>query len=244
MNILTLSPIIIIVLAIIFFLLTKKILKAIGFMILLFLLFSFIGSILVYQDVQDFKENFNNEEKLFLLKNKNYVAGIVSSDPESNVVLLDNKDINQIRQMSKRQILGDNYKILIFSEPAFNEVNSITFNNKPLSEEEAFEIINSNNTLKDAAEIITGDSSAEEEEVLEQLSQQGIKDESELRAILFTSLINSATNENKMFLINEIKSKAIEVYPKTAMFVAIKFVPDSVFSAINKGQQLKEKVNI
>ncbi|MCK5107905.1 MAG: hypothetical protein KAQ83_04210, partial [Nanoarchaeota archaeon] len=136
MNILTLSPIIIIIIAIVFFLITKKIFKALGFLLLISLIVFFISSILIYRDVQEFQNNFPNEEKLFLLEqNGNYAAGFIMSDLKNSqdVVLLGNQNINEIRPLTKHQILGDNYKLLIFKESAFNEVDNINFANKPLS---------------------------------------------------------------------------------------------------------------
>ena len=158
-------------------------------------------------------------------------------------VFLNNENINEIRQMTKKQILGDNYKLLIFKESAFEEVKSIEFSDKTLSRQKTFELINSDNTLQDAAEILIGKSSATKEQVIEQLNlEYGIDDESKLRTMLFASLIGKATENEEMFIINKIKSADLEVYPQTVLFTAIKFMPDLLFTAFQKGKDLTEVI--
>lgn len=246
MNILALSPIILIIIAVIVFLITRKILKALGFILLILLMAFFLSSILVYKDMEDYKERFYTEEKLMLLKsNENYVAGFVITYPreKDSAVLMNNQNINHFRQIKEKEILGDSYKILTFEISAFEELKTVDFKDIRLTKKEIIDLINSEDTFKDASEIILNEKYEDEEKIKSELKNKyNINDESELRSLLFSSLVAESVEENSLFLINKIKSKDIKVYPRTAMFIAISFIPESLFDVLNKGNEIKDKV--
>ena len=76
MDIITLSTIFFIALAIMFYLPTKNIKKTIGYTILAYLMIQILFGFVLYLDAMQLKDKFITEEKTILLNHKNnYIAG-------------------------------------------------------------------------------------------------------------------------------------------------------------------------
>jgi len=240
MNILSFSPIILILLAIITFLLTKKIFQALGVILIILLLSSFVTGFLIYNDVQDFKEQFATEEKLFLLtqeeigKENEYFAGFTMESNELGILLDDDK-IKDYKLKTNKEILNNNYKLLLFSKDSFDNLKRFYINDIEFKKIEFLEVIESENSLKDAARLM--DLSKDEFKTM-----FDVKDDSETRSLFFGIMVSEAIEQDSQFLIRNIKEKTIKVYPETILFKLIKFIPESVFNNILKGMDITKKV--
>lgn len=235
MDIFTLSPIILILLVIIIIILTKKILQVIGFTLIIILLASFVTGFFLYRDIQDFKENFVIEEKLFLLgEEENYIAGFTMGSNEIGV-FLNNEMINNYESLTNKEILDENYKLLLFSEDSFENLKRVYINDQEFKKIEFFEVIESDNSLVDASRLM--DLDKEEFKFM-----FDVDDDSATRSLFFGIMVSEAIQQDSSFVIKNIKSKTINIYPETILFRLIKFIPDSIFNNVLKGIDIKEKV--
>ncbi len=245
MELLISSILIIIILGVIFFLLTKKILKAIGFTIILVLLFSFASGILIYKDVLDIQQNFETGQKLFLLNHNNtYITGLKIVDMEElNLdAILNQQEINNMVGKSNSEILGNNYKLFIFNSKTFQDIQSISFWEMEFTKQEIFSLLESptpiNNIITKIIEKENYPETMRQSLTQEFKSALEISDNSQMKGILFMLLLEEKTNQNEKMIFNELRDNNLTIYPETIIFKIIKVVPDPILKKIESYMEI------
>ena len=150
-------------------------------------------------------------------------------------ILLDDNKIKSYKLETNKEILNNNYKLLIFSKESFDNLKRFYINDIEFKKIEFLEVIESENSLNNAAKLM--DLNKEEFKNI-----FDVKDNSETRSLFFGIMVSEAIGQDSQFLIRNIKEKSIKVYPETILFKLIKFIPESVFNNILKGMDIKEKV--
>ncbi|MBD3355397.1 hypothetical protein GF361_05435 [Candidatus Woesearchaeota archaeon] len=235
--------ILIIVIGIVMFKITKSILKT------MFLVFSAVSLIIlifgffVISDTMDFNENFQTQPSLFLLGDSGELTAGFSGIPseEAQFTFLSEERLGSYNESNLENILQDNYKIFLIKKDAFGSVDQIEAENINITKKEIFNIIDSETPVYDYLRL-----QPEEipESVLPQakediLSQMDIETEAEFKGLIFAILF-SKTMENPLFLFSQHQKENIIVYPETAMFKFIKRMPLSLIDNlvnVKRGEQ-------
>ncbi|MBW3003872.1 hypothetical protein KY328_04255 [Candidatus Woesearchaeota archaeon] len=211
------------------FWLLKKIVKimfAIGLIILVIIL---VLGFYVYSDSLDIKENIVTTDSLFLLKNNNIETGfrarfsdkytkgepdIVSEEELAKInILYSENDLTAIK--------SDNYKIFIYNEGVFDDIDNIEFSDWTLDKDFMLDTINSENPM----EMLAAELKIPRTMLAEQL-----EDDNNVRGVLFMQLFNAKLEKDgPLYLITEFKKKNIVIYPETAVFKAAKIFPVKYF---------------
>lgn len=218
----------------------RKTLFLLGFFFKLFLLFMLaciigtgIFGYMVYNDVNDFKDNFMNTTSVFILKNEvngsvSFVGGMVLNPstrdvkPLNHTELVNAKklyDLGDISDLSKQY-----YKVFVVDSKSFDQVKlyNISDQNIELTREEIKKIVTSNNSRDELAGIIAAKRGISKSEVLMQLMPSN----EEVNGYILSYYLATVFDVSNMGqFISELKSGNIKVYDETALFKAVKLVP-------------------
>jgi hypothetical protein len=178
----------------------KKLFK-IGFYILLVItLLLAVNIFFVYKDMVDLRENFAVDAKKVVLVDFEEVLTGLQLNSEISYLTESELDTikNQFKNKQYEAMLGDNYKLMIFDLDIVQEldVEEIEFRDEIISKEEAISILKSSDDRTERAELF------------------GI--------LLADHILNS---KNPLFFFSQYKKGNIIVYPETALFKTMKFIP-------------------
>ena len=142
MNLQNILPFIIgIILIIILFKIIKSLVKTALLVIVFLLIIGVIGGFFVFRDVQDLKENFFVQEKLFLLVDQDEVIqGFEATEFDFDTIsFLGPSELSDIEKNYEsgnyQEILGDYYKIIILKKELFSsndDFANVTMSSGPL----------------------------------------------------------------------------------------------------------------
>jgi len=230
--------VVIIIIGLILFKVTKSILKAIFLISSVAVLIMLVLGFLVISDAMDFNENFQNQSSIFVLEeNNNLIAGL-SGIPSngSQFTFLTEEELGLYNSSNLDDILEDNYKLFLMKKQAFNSIDKVESENMNLTKQQIFDLIDSEDPIYDylelqPEEIPESALSQARQSILDQLKiESGV----EFKGVLFASLFGQAM-QNPLFLFEQHQKGNITVYPETAMFKFMKRMPLSVLSRlINK----------
>lgn len=230
----------------------KKTLFLFGFffkVFMLFLLVCVVGSIvfgyLVVKDANDFKNNFENSTSMVIVKQtandtnktETFIAG-VKFNPEKKIFeSLNKKDLTNAETLYKKNKIStlgaDYYKVFIIELKSFDEIKlyNISDQNVELSKEEIKAVMLSDNARETLAEIISKKNGESKADVLDALSATN----EEVKGYLLSYYLSMVFNpSNTIQFISQLKSSNIQVYNNTALFKAIKLVPQSLINILAK----------
>lgn len=259
MDILIISTVIFLVIAVLLYLITKSIGKAIGFTVAIFLIVELIFGFLIYLDSMKLKDNFPTQEKTFLLEhNNNYVAGFKITDIQelqNNAQFLTNTQIQDYQNQELSNMLKNSYKLIILNSDIFREVSTIEFNDMEFTKDYFIELLESNNPIAQLTDKFLEKTKAEQlkeypEELWPQIKEQiesqkekfvenfksqlNIGDDTQLKALIFILLAAEITQENPMIILTEYNNNNIIIYPETITFKFIKIIPNYLLDFVSK----------
>lgn len=237
MDIIILSTVLFIAIAILFYLPTRKIGKAIGYTILIYLMIQIIFGFILYLDVMQLKNKFITEEKIILLENKGkFISGfkVRNMEDPNELKFFTNKQITSFKGKSHQEVLENSYKLILIKSEIFQNINKVKYSGQNFSKEEMLSILESDNAIMELANKFMGEEKEEEkEELIVQLKTQlGIEDNSQLKGLIFTLLFSQNLQNDPFILIKGIQENKIIIYPETAMFIFIKLIPDYLITII------------
>jgi hypothetical protein len=161
-----------------------------------------INSFFIYQDLMDLKKNFASEPKEVLLVDDNKVlTGLIIEG--QNIEILENQDLNRLAKDIEDQnydgALGENYKLMVFDISIIENMEEKEILGQVLNQDEIMETFE------------TGTS--------------------EEKASLFSVLLaeDILSQKNPLFFFSEYKEGNIVIYPETAIFKTVKFIPLNLF---------------
>lgn len=186
-----------------------------------------IGVILfaiVFMDVVDLQKHFQNSTKIvFLEQDGRLLAGIeMSEDPVaiSNSSLKIYNDLYQ--QKSYEAMLGKNYKLMIFSIKAIEDLQQTTFyvQDIEVSKENILKAVQSDDPVQ---YISNGITISEDSQYIKSL-------------LLGVVLSNGVLDQNNpLYFFEQYKQGNIFIYPETAVFKAMKIIPlSSIRTVVEK----------
>ena len=231
MDIIILSTVLFIALAILFYLPTKKIGKAIGYTILVYLIIQVIFGFILYFDLMQLKDRFPTEEKTILLNHEgNFISGFNAKDMENpeEIDFFTNEQMIRFKGKSNQEVLGNSYKLIVIKSGIFQNINKIEYSGQTFSKEEMLSILESDNAISDLANkfIEEGLEGNKEELIFQLKTQLEIEDDAQLKGLIFALLFSQSLQNDPIILIKGLQENKIIIYPETATFILIKLVPD------------------
>lgn len=198
----------------------KSVFKGIAYIAGAFWIILMIIGIFVYADATELNEKFAGSEKLFLLD----IEGDISAgfygimDEKKQPKMLTQEQVEMYDGFYKKEkyasILGSYYKVFIFNESSFSEIDKITFNGYEIDNETLMEILASDN----AAGYFS-------ENVLQGLAKVSVSDD-ELKGNLFAMMVSEGMKKKgSIFLVKHIQTGNVQIYPESAMFKFIRYLP-------------------
>ena len=230
----------------------KKTLFLFGFffkIFLLLLLVCVIGSIvygyLIVKDANDFKNNFENSTSIVIVKEtlndsnntEVFLAGVKFNPDKKIFDALSKKDLADAQVLYKEDKIStlgaDYYKVFIVELKSFDEIPlyNISDQNVVLSKEEIKAVMISDNAREALAKMISDKNGQSQTAVLNELSATN----EEVKGYLLSYYLSTIFNPNNTIqFISQLKNNNIEVYNNTAMFKAVKLVPQSLINSLIK----------
>ena len=226
-----------IVVALFFFLLAftiiKKLIKLFIFGMIILLVFSAFTGYSLVNDFKDFGGQFKNRTSTFLLVDNNHVlAGFTKGE---EVSFLSYEQIiaasDAYAKNNLDSVLGTNYKLIIITTAAFNELpmDTLTINNKQVPKSTVLAALIADDTaaVLSEANVYGADIRASDSKI-----KQPIDDNNKLKAGLFAMSFAEGMKDSPMFLFREFKKGNIIIYKETILFKAIKIFPIGVFDKV------------
>ena len=226
-----------VILALIGFLLfkiVKTLIKAIFVEVLLLAALLILLGIVMFIDLNDFRQNFMTSEKLFLFeKDNDLITGFSVSvfTDESTISPLNKEELefydNRYKINDLKSARGDYYKIIILKKEAFSELEEgIMVGKQNFSKSFIFDILEA----EDAVEfLVQSQLPPEVPEDLKQDYRDTLGDADMLKAKMLAVLfVQSMVQESPVFLLEQFRKQNIIIYPESPMFKAVKFIPKSL----------------
>jgi len=246
-EIITTVILLIIIFLILFWL--KKTLFLLGFFFKLFLLFMLIvviGSIIfsytIVKDANNFKNNFGNSTSMFVVKQTSngtdsFLAGM-TVNPENKTLKYMNKSqllyVEQLYKDNKLTILGaEYYKVFIINLKSFDNINlyNITDQNIQLNKSEMNAVMLSDNARDELAGIMANKTGQDKNATLSHL----IYSNEQIKGYILSYYISTVLSpSNTAIFLSQLKDNSIKVYEETALFKALKLIPQSLLNMILK----------
>lgn len=212
-----------------------KILFYVGVIIVVLIVFN---SYFIYKDVNELKENFADSSKKIILINNNQVITGFTLNHDTNY--LTNQ---QIQDSSKylendefEKLLGNSYKLLIFDVNLISNLknDNIEIENNEISKEYSISVFKSENPLFLLIEKDIDNNDLE-------ITKVDSENNEIVKAALFSSILQNEilNSNNPLFFFSEYKKENIIIYPETALFKTIKYIPLSFLK--NTGKKIFEK---
>jgi hypothetical protein len=206
----------------------KSVIKALTFTFMLFALVAGVYTYFLYQDIGDFKQNWESEPKLFLLHDKGYLLTGFKSDPaatasNTSVNYLTIPEMDTIKEpFSKEEydkILGKYDRIFIIDIAAFENVDKLELQTTTLTLDETKRYLTSPTPTLDLIKKmgLTVESTT---------MQVPPEKDAEMKGMLFAGLFSKGLQkQGPLFLIEQLKAENIVAYPSSLLFTTAKNIP-------------------
>lgn len=158
-------------------------------------------SFFIYKDVMDLKESFAlSTKKVILVDGDKAIAGFLLNGKDNAIEEYDLEKISYyLSQKDYNKILGSSYKLFIFDISIISDLDE---------------------------EIIAGQEKIKRDYVISALKSSNFETSLQQKTDLFEDILTGNILDSKAtFIFSELKKGNIRVYPETALFKAVKFVP-------------------
>ncbi len=206
-----------------------------------------VMGVALYMDVNEFQEKFETAPKLFLLKeNRTLLAGFsgrlgTTSEQAELLTAAALADLQADYDANKLDgMRGGNYKLFFVDLVAFGNITGrIMVDDTEYGREEIIQFIHSQAPLDDFTEDLLArrEVQVQQRDAAKKRLLKGLRenapDDTAFRANLFTLLLAQAVKEQgSRFLLYEFQRDHIRIYPETALFKLVKYIPPRYLSQI------------
>lgn len=203
MDPLIISAIISAIILIILYKFAKGVLRLVGFIFFIFTILLAITAVFVFLDVSDYKSHSKEKSTMLLVKNDIIVAGISFSLSSENTlppagISKESLDSFNAALQSKDFEVMKNDSYKLYLIDYGSIADELSFAGEELSEQRISDILDSEQTEQTA------------------------------KNILLSALVFDKMSEDPMFIFSGYRKNSIIIYPQTAMFLFIKYVPQLV----------------
>ncbi len=214
--------------------------RIVRIVLLLGLVFCIVFSIIIFNDIKDFKNNFGNSSNIILLEDKSHnLYSLMETDFSKANEAEEMEDIadfynktelkeaeNYYKKEDFDELLKDNYRIICLNFRVLEDFNETDFpiDDISLKGNEIIEIIRSEKPLDSFAEIYSLKTSTPKDEVMAELEKE--LTQQKIRNYLFGSFVDEFFSpKNSVGLMKHITNGNIKFYPETLMMKTVKFAP-------------------
>ncbi|MBR9690927.1 hypothetical protein GOV08_04555 [Candidatus Woesearchaeota archaeon] len=249
------AVIIIVIVAVIIALIFSFVKNAFKALMLSFLIISLVlglATFFVFKDAMELKEKFLTEDKLMVLKNSENVytaVSFVDISSMNSLNIISKSEIETIKQSIETedfsQLTAKYYKVMIFNLSAFDDSlkDGVVYRGDMemnITKEQIFDMLNSDSPLDflldempkklDGMPIPENLEDVAKERAKEQMMQElNLNSENDMKGFLFMMIfMDMMMDEGPEALIKKIRTKDIQIYPNTALFKAIGFIPNRI----------------
>jgi hypothetical protein len=225
-----------IVLAVIFSVI-KKVMKLVFLVFFILSMLSVIGGVFIINDLKDFRENFPTAEKMIILKDETKVlTGLAMTTEDEEPVFLTEENIDVYSDYLEvgnfDAVLGDSYKLMILDLNIFEEMppGAMELNDEEFEKDFFISVLKSDDPIS----LLAG-------EDVETMYADKITVKGAIFGILYVEVMQSP-----IYFFSQYKKGNILIYPETAIFKAIRFMPlglvkNTMESVMSK---VREKIHI
>ncbi|MEE9525568.1 MAG: hypothetical protein V3V78_03105 [Candidatus Woesearchaeota archaeon] len=234
--------IILAVIGLIVFKITKSIFKAIFLASTILAITIALISFLVVSDATEFTEKSKAIPSIYLLEEDGIIlAGFSGTfmNESSQPTFVSGDALGPYEENDLDELLGENYKLYLVKKQAFDLIDTIDGGNLLLSKEEVFTLIDSETPLDDYIIAQVGAVSASQLAAFrkDMFRDMNIENDDGFRGVLFAAMLTTGFKE-PIWLFDQIKQKNIIIYKETPMFKLIKFAPTSYLKKLMKTEEV------
>ncbi len=214
----------------------KTILKYFLAVTLLIVIVIGIVGYMTYRDIADLRENLMKEDNLFILQNNNQVLAGFSMNIDDLKDLKDFNDIslnyltpNQILQYNVyynkgqyKKMLGENYKIFFVNYDLFKDISDISVSGESFENDFLLMVLESSNPIN-----ILKDEFMRRGQKSSSIGANLISDDLKAKIFLMLLIKKMEKEKSPLFLITELDTGKIKVYPETMTFKVLDYIPTS-----------------
>ncbi len=208
----------------------------------------FVLVLFVYLDVTDFRSNFGDSEKLFLLQDESQrlVAGFSGVLTEESVPeFLDAQTLarKQAEYDAKdvEAFVGPYYKVFVLSEDTFaSSAAEVDYGNMTLMQEDILGLINSVQPTSAFADryldklALPDPSGAFKAQIMDDLRTKA-PDDASMRGLLFAQLFSAGSErQGSNFLLLGIAAGHVKVFKETPLFLLIRYTPPFLLEQVTQ----------
>ncbi len=180
---------------------------------ILYFILIIVGTVMVFSDAADLRDNFLKEDKLFVLEMNNEATAaftVKGTDPADIIT-----DLTNIKAVPYEDL--GYYKVLVFTWDSFETIDSVPFSGRTLTRAEAQQIM-------DAAEPRA--LLAQQSDVPIAAVNQAYVSDDMVRGDLFANLASAAADEESVVV--ALHQGTVSIVPETISFKLIKILPLSI----------------
>jgi hypothetical protein len=215
----------------------KSVLKAFFLILLVAVMLIVAASYFIYKDVNDLSRNWPSSDKLLLLESEGGAeAAVHAALLEETSAFVGDADFSAIKAAYSREDLksvkGSSYKVIIFNlETIADETESQEIRMagaRLMSKSDAVRLLKSEDALQELAQI-----SAEQAAVIrlgDNLDSSQTK--SAVFSLMLTQLFMEKGGDIMVYILAEYRDSRIMIYPETAVFRLINFLPDFIIDKV------------
>lgn len=200
----------------------------------------------VYLDLTDFRNNFEDSEKLFLLQDESqqFIAGFSGVlTKESAPTFLDAGELAKKQAehdaRDSEAFVGPYYKVFVVSNDFFASFAAdVSYGNLTLTHEEVLDIIASEQPMSAFADWYLQKSSIQDptgvfrSQIMDDLSRQ-TPDDASMRGLLFAQLFSASfEREGPNLLILGIADDQVLVFKETPLFLLMRYTPSLLLAQV------------
>lgn len=223
-----------VIVSVLIIIIVHKILKAAFMIIALFFIIFLILGFFVYKDIVDMQKNFGEKNNIVLIESGGRIVGGVIGrfSGEEAAAIKDVSSYDSDYQANDYEsILGDDYKLFIFKEGAFDKTDDVEMMGGSYSSDFIVSLLKSDKPIDDYVDndvSIKGLSGAALENAKSLLRGKIRYSDTEFKSVLFGTLLAKAMEDKQFFFILEqYKEGDVVVYKETITFKVIKAIPVS-----------------
>lgn len=212
-----------------------------------------LAGIALYLDVREFSGKFESSPKLFLLQeNETILSGFsgVLGKQKEELHFLTEEEVATLQQAYEikdyKTMKADNYKLFLVTMRAFTNASELIITDEGTYTKDYFSsLLRSSTPLDDFAESIISEENISldghatiKQDVIDELKKTSPTD-TEFKASLFGVLLTHATKEQgAFFILQEFQKGNIVIYPESALFKLVKYVPPQYLQQIIREEQM------
>lgn len=213
----------------------------------------FILVVFVYLDMADFRDKFEDSDKLFLLQDgeQQFIAGFSgqlmggSTATFLDAGLLEKKQA-EYDAKDTEAFVGSHYKVFVLQPAIFEQITmNIEFGDASFTPLEFQDIIGSDQPASSFAESYLTKLGMDSEDAdlksqfITSLPEQ-VEDDTSIRGLIFAKLFFAGNEVNSNFLIRAISSGNVEVFEETALFILFRYTPPFLLEQVAQFEETNE----